>query len=182
VRTAPLPLTLLLALVLTACGGGGSTPTDAAAGSSLASSEGGVPVEGDGDIGDGTTGGVPDTAPPFGVSSETDSTSLEPFTTCWSAAGSGACNDGVPGPTTPLAADDQLVVTYVEGQLTAKSSAPVAEQGVDPGPRSPLPAVQENPGIWLVDVSGLPTGQHTVWLTWTGEPGDASAAITLDVA
>ena len=140
-----------------------------------------IPVEGDEGIGDGAGAPAPLTeAPDFGVSSEVDSAAVPPFTSCWSAGGEGVCADGVPQPeAVELSADAQLVVTYAEGELTATSSP--AADGVE-GAQSPLPAEQENPGIWLVDVSGLDDGSHIVWLSWTGPQGDAFTAVTVSIA
>jgi hypothetical protein len=200
VRTALSATVLLLALTLAGCAGSdaatgdpttategaeGPAGPDTAAGAQPADSDAPIPVEGEGDIGDGAgSAPVPATVPDFGVTSETADAVVTPYTSCWTdGAGAGICSDGISSTGDPLAADDQLVVTYHEGELTAMSSEPLpgAGPGVDDPVRSPLPVVQENPGIWLVDVSGLPAGEHVIWLDWTGEPGDSHAALAVSI-
>lgn len=138
--------------------------------------EGPIPVEGDGGIG----GEVPPsdgTAPAFGVSSETDSISADPFTYCWTdpAAGTGLCADGIPDPSAnPITVADQLVVTYEEGTITA-----TVQDGSPNG--ITLPVVAENPGVNLVDTTSLEPGAHTLDLFWTGEQGDAATQLALTV-
>ncbi len=136
-----------------------------------------IPVEGDGGIG----GEVPPsdgTAPTFGVSSETDSLSAEPFSYCWTDpdAGSGVCADGLPDASLhPITVADQLVVTYEPGTLSATVQDGSAEGIV-------LPVDAENPGVNLVDTSGLPAGEHVLDLFWSGEQGDAATQLALTVA
>ncbi|HUG85512.1 MAG TPA: hypothetical protein VMM13_13160 [Euzebya sp.] len=202
---------VLLTLLLAACGdpqatgSGGADPTGAAlppSGSTTAPTEGAatssqpvddtpIPVEGTGDIGDGQGAPAPLAQPPdFGISSETDSGSISPYTSCWSApTGDGAsqaglCSDGIPQPDAlTLTAADQLVVTYAEGELTAGAEAPgeLDAPSEDPVDVTELPVVQDNPGIWLVDSSGLPPGDHVITLAWYGDQGDAFTAFTLTV-
>ncbi|WP_370325922.1 hypothetical protein [Euzebya sp.] len=175
-------------------GGIGDTPSDAdtpipvepdggiGTSSSPVGSDTPIPVEPDGGIGDdGSGAGDPETAPPFGVSAEADDVVAEPYTSCWTTEESGVCSDGFPGSREELTADARIVVTYPEGELGAEISPPLTDDdsaGVD---RLPLPVTPENPGIWIVDVSGLEPGQHTLWLTWSGAQGDSSAAIDLTV-
>ena len=161
----------------------GDATTTGPAGSPLPT--GPIPVEPDGGIGDGS--GPPEqpaTAPPFGVSSETDSTTAEPYTYCWTDnQEAGLCADGAPTWRADLQADAQLVVTYPEGTLTASSSAPLPDEGAgaEVPEQSPLPVEQENPGIWLVDVSGLPVGEHAVWLSWNGTAGDSHTVLSVTI-
>jgi hypothetical protein len=197
-RSTSMPLLLLciLALMIAACADTASTGAtsseepipvepDGGIGDGAAASgpsEPAIPVEGDGDIGDGTTGSDLAEPPDFGVSSETDSGAIAPYSSCWSAEGQGLCADGVPQPDRlSITADSQVVVTYAEGQLTAAWSTPPADGELGAADRTDLPVQQENPGIWLVDVTDVPTGDHVMWLFWTGEQGDASAAVSLVV-
>jgi hypothetical protein len=164
-------------------GDGAGPPTeDAAASSGLADQP--VPVEGQGDIGDGAGAPAPLTeAPDFGVSSEVDSGVVAPYTYCWSTVSTGACADGFPSSEVTLAAQDQLVVTYAEGELTAGASATFDDQdvGSDIGEITDLPVVMENPGIWLVDISGLEAGQHAIHLGWNGEQGDSFGILDVTI-
>ncbi|CAN5711804.1 hypothetical protein BH24ACT15_BH24ACT15_15520 [soil metagenome] len=182
-RNLLMPVVLLL--LVTACGG-----ADAVGPGELRT--GPIPVEPDGGIGDGagppgrqSPPPPPQTqAPPFGVSTETDSAAVPPFSYCWAVAdtGPGVCADGFPNADTELAADARLVITYEEGQLTAEYSDPIPEDpSQPPPPREPLPVQLENPGIWVVDVSALDQGQHTVWLSWRGDQGDSAAAVTVSI-
>ena len=158
--TPTIPRLLLLSvllLALTACadgtavGAGGPADDDTA-------TEAPIPVEPDGGIGDGA--GPPGPlaeAPDFGVSSEADSLSATPFTSCWSTADTGVCADGFPTPLDhQLEANAQLVVTYEPGTVTAfawplDEADPAAEPA--DADRTELPVVEENPGVNLVDVS-----------------------------
>lgn len=143
-----------------------------------------VPIEGDGDIGDGAGAPAPLAEPPdFGVSSDTDSDSFPPYTSCWNdGSGADICSDGVPQADRTLDGGDRLVVTYAEGDLTATANA-AGSPGTGPpepaGATVDLPVVQENPGIWIVDTTGLNDGAHDVFLSWRGEQGDAVTAFTL---
>lgn len=81
-----------------------------------------MPVEGVGDMGDGSEPAPLTEAPDFGVSSESDSAAISPFTSCWRAPAANAptCTDGPPRPdAVALDGADQLVVTFAEGQLSA---------------------------------------------------------------
>ena len=150
-----------------------------------------IPVEPDGGIGDGAgppgSAGVPPQQPlgttMFGVSSETDAEPVEPFSYCLpDGAGPTLCADGLPDPQVTVTADSQLVVTFDVGEVAAQSSARLADP-TDTPEQTPLPVTMENPGIWLVDVSGLDVGPHTAWLTWTDGAGlDAQAVVNLDIA
>lgn len=142
-----------------------------------------IPVEGDGGIGDGA-GPLDASEPPdFGVSSETDSTSVTPYTYCWSdpAAGAGLCADGFPQVGAAVAVDSQLVVTFEPGALTAELGAADPQDDAT-RERIVLPVTQENPGVYLIDVSVAPPGPAGLWLFWDGEQGDAAAFVPLDVA
>lgn len=167
-------------------GDGAGQPDSTSSSSSTAEGADGepIPIEGEGGIGDGTTGGVPETVPDFGVSSETDSDSVSPYTSCWEGpSGPGICSDGFDQAERTFTAADQLVVTFAEGTLTAESSATYTADPGTPSPeRSPLPTVNENPGIWLVDISGLPDGDHAIHLSWDGDQGDAFAIFDVTIA
>lgn len=164
----------------------GSTAQDPTAGDPTQTDlpTGPIPVEPGQGIGGETSPGRTE-APPFGVSSDTDSGSVPPFTYCWSDPGVafGICSDGFPNAQFTLSVTDRLVVTYEVGMLTADSSAtfqdgPAGDVGSD---RSPLPVEMENPGIWLVDLNGLSPGDHAVWLSWGGAQGDSFAALTVTI-
>ena len=145
-----------------------------------------IPVEPDGGIGDGAgPPGPPAEAPDFGVSSETDSLSAAPYTSCWTTDDVGLCSDGGPSPTTyPVKADAQLVVTYEPGTVTAHAwpldEADPAAQPDDAG-RTELTVVEENPGVNLVDVSTLEPGTYHLSLSWVGEQGDSHTAVALTI-
>ncbi|CAN5396037.1 hypothetical protein BH23ACT9_BH23ACT9_18030 [soil metagenome] len=189
-----LPL-LVLVLALSACGEATTADTavtepptataDTADAAQDPAANSGIPIEGEGDIGDGTGPQAPLTEPPlFGVSSETDSDAIPHYTSCWSTDGQGMCSDGIPQPqAVQLAGADQLVVTYAEGELTASWSAAfdTSDDSSATPPQSPLTVTAENAGIWLVDTSDVPEGPHAIWLSYNGEQGDSHTAFTLDV-
>jgi hypothetical protein len=170
----PLLLTVVLALSLWGCASGTDDTTDGDTAAGTPSADQAIPVDGDGGIGDGAGPPAPlAEAPDFGVSSETDSGTASPAQRCWTATpDDGTDPECVEDPLDPqslrLTADAQLVVTYVEGELLATA-------GED------LPVVQENPGIWLVDISQLDPGDHVVDLSWVGAQGNALTSLTLDI-
>ena len=65
--------------------------------------------------------------------------------------------------------------TYEPGTLSATVQDGSAEGIV-------LPVDAENPGVNLVDTSGLPAGEHVLDLFWSGEQGDAATQLALTVA
>ena len=161
-------------------GDGAGAPDD----SSAPIDDGPIPVEPDGGIGDGA--GPPGPlaeAPDFGVSSETDSLSAAPFTSCWSTADTGVCADGLPTPMDhQLKADAQLVVTYEPGTVTAHAwPLDQADPAAEPADadRTELTVVEEHPGVNLIDVSTLEPGTYHLALSWAGEQGDAHTAVAL---
>ncbi|MGI9018662.1 MAG: hypothetical protein ACR2HR_16420 [Euzebya sp.] len=198
-------LLLVLSLILTACAsaagtGEDPTPSDDApipvepdggiGDSSNPASETPIPVEPDGGIGDGAGPPSPSQAPgtaasTFGVSSETDSAAVPAFTGCPDDGnGAGICADVFPTPSTRLRAADQLVITYDVGELIVESSEDF-EGGPDQSElpeRTTVPSTIQDPGIWLVDVSGLEPGDHAIWLTWTRNDVTSTAVITVSIA
>ena len=144
-----------------------------------------IPVEPDGGIGDGA--GPPGElaeVPSFGVSSETESLSVRPDSSCWSADGQGICADGFPTPREhPITAAEQLVVTFEPGQLqaTAIPLDPGADQADPNAAQTALPLVEENPGIWLVPVTTLDPGTYQLTLFWNGDQGDAAGTLALTI-
>ncbi|AXV04747.1 hypothetical protein DVS28_a0038 [Euzebya pacifica] len=163
-------------------GDGAGAPGD----SSAPIDDGPIPVEPDGGIGDGAGPPGPLAEPPsFGVSSETDSLSADPYASCWTTEDTGVCSDGAPTPMEyPLKADAQLVVTYEPGTVTAYAwPLDEADPAAEPADadRTELTVVEEHPGVNLIDVSTLEPGSYHLALSWAGEQGDAHTAVALAI-
>lgn len=193
------PALVVLVLLVTGCTGDGAPvvsedpiPVEPAGGigDGAGSPDGGrgdrdggpIPVEPDG----GPGGEVPplDEAPSFGVSSEVASAVVEPSSGCWTAesTGEGVCFDGVLSPEQHvLAVDEQLVVTYPEGEMVFEVGPAFTSDGGFVSPENNLPFELQAGGLWIVSTADLEPGEYVLHLAWTGEQGDATAALTLRV-